>query len=97
MSTSSPPLLPDRRLAAGVARLATRPAARFSAETVQALLTDSYSLPASTAQIRTHLVVPAERFTAERLDALAHVQGAPGSGLPRVLFAAVLPDRLNRR
>ncbi len=86
MSASSPPLLPDQRLAAGAARLATRHTGRFSAETVQALLTDSYSLLASTAQVRTHLVVLAERFTAERLDALAHVQGGPSSGLPRVLF-----------
>ncbi|MFE2282536.1 arsenate reductase ArsC [Streptomyces sp. NPDC059454] len=86
MSASSLPLLPDQRLAAGVARLATRHAGRFSAETVQALLTDSYSLLASTAQVRTQLVVPAERFTAQRLDALAHVRGGPGSGLPRVLF-----------
>jgi protein-tyrosine-phosphatase len=86
VSASSLPLLPDQRLAAGVARLATRHTGRFSAETVQALLTDSYSLLASTAQVRTHLVVLAERFTAERLDALAHVQGGPGSGLPRVLF-----------
>ncbi|MEV4232989.1 arsenate reductase ArsC [Streptomyces bobili] len=86
MSASSLPLLPDQRLTAGVARLATRHAGRFSAETVQALLADSYSLLASTAQVHTHLVVLAERFAAERLDALAHVQGAPRSGLPRVLF-----------
>ncbi|WP_127356040.1 arsenate reductase ArsC [Actinacidiphila soli] len=85
MSATSPPL-PDQRLAAGVARLATRHAGRFSPETVQALLTDSYSLLAATARVRTHLVVLAERLTAERLDALAHVQGDPGSGLPRVLF-----------
>ncbi|MFD4569521.1 hypothetical protein ACFWOX_34855 [Streptomyces sp. NPDC058467] len=28
----------------------------------------------------------AEYLATERLDALAHIQGAPGSGLPRVLF-----------
>ncbi|MFD4549257.1 hypothetical protein [Streptomyces sp. NPDC058466] len=28
----------------------------------------------------------AEHLATERLDALAHIQGAPGSGLPRVLF-----------
>ncbi|MDQ0601944.1 arsenate reductase [Streptomyces canus] len=86
MSASSLPLLPDQRLAAGAARLATRHAGRFSAETVQALLTDSYNLLAAAAQVRRHLVVVAERFTAERLVALARVQGGPGSGLPRVLF-----------
>ncbi|GHG12401.1 arsenate reductase ArsC [Streptomyces filamentosus] len=86
MSAAFTPALPDERLAAGAARLATRHAGRFSAETVQGLLTDSYRRLAETASVTTHLVVLAERFTAERLDALAHVQGAPGSGLARVLF-----------
>ncbi|GAB2780564.1 arsenate reductase ArsC [Streptomyces chlorus] len=90
MSAAPSPALPDERLATGTARLATRHATRhagrFAAETVQLLLTDSYRRLAETASITTHLVVLAERLTAERLDALAHVQGAPGSGLPRVLF-----------
>ncbi|MFE0803337.1 low molecular weight phosphatase family protein [Streptomyces sp. NPDC058812] len=80
------PDLPDERLAAGTARLATRHAGRFAAETVQRLLADSCRRPAATAQVTTHLAVPAERFGAERLDALAHVQGAPGIGPPRVPF-----------
>ncbi|MFI1335300.1 arsenate reductase ArsC [Streptomyces sp. NPDC020845] len=83
---SSPPVLPDERLAAGAARLATRHAGRFSAETVQGLLADSYWRLAEAASVTTHLVVLAERLTAERLDALTHIQSAPGSGLPRVLF-----------
>jgi arsenate reductase (thioredoxin) len=86
MSASSPPALPDERLAAGAARLAARHAGRFAIETVRGLLADSYHRLAETARVRTHLVVLAERFTTERLDALAHTQGAPGSGLPRVLF-----------
>ncbi|MGW4199355.1 arsenate-mycothiol transferase ArsC [Streptomyces sp. NPDC005004] len=86
MSAAPTPALPDERLAAGAARLAARHAGRFSAETVQRLLTDSYRRLAGPASVTTHLVVLAERFTAERLDALAHVQGAPGSGLARVLF-----------
>ncbi|WP_055688524.1 arsenate reductase ArsC [Streptomyces prasinus] len=86
MSAAPSPALPDERLAAGAARLATRHAGRFSAETVQSLLTDSYRRLAETASVTTHLVVLAERLTTERLDALAHVQGAPGSGLSRVLF-----------
>ncbi|MES4909058.1 MULTISPECIES: three-helix bundle dimerization domain-containing protein [unclassified Streptomyces] len=84
--SASPPALPDERLAAGAARLATHHAGRFAAETVQTLLADSYRRLAATARVHTHLVVLAERLTAERLDALAHVQGAPGPGLPRVLF-----------
>ncbi|MFF4761052.1 low molecular weight phosphatase family protein [Streptomyces sp. NPDC001292] len=77
---------PDERLAVGAPRLATRHAGRFGVETVQSLLTDSYRRLAETASVTMHLVVLAERLTAERLDALAHVHGAPGSGLPRVLF-----------
>ncbi|MGW0817060.1 arsenate-mycothiol transferase ArsC [Streptomyces viridiviolaceus] len=86
MSAVPSPALPDDRLVAGAARLATRHAGRFAVETVQRLLTDSYQRLAATAHVTTHLVVLAERFTTERLDALAHVQGAPGVGLPRVLF-----------
>ncbi|MGW9024904.1 arsenate reductase/protein-tyrosine-phosphatase family protein [Streptomyces sp. NPDC055722] len=86
MSASSLPLLPDERLAAGAARLAARYQGHFSTETVQKLLTDSYQRLAEHATVRTHLVVLAEHLATERLDALAHIQGAPGSGLPRVLF-----------
>ncbi|WP_281153944.1 arsenate reductase ArsC [Streptomyces sp. HYC2] len=84
MSAVPTPALP--RLAAGAARLATRHAGRFGVETVRSLLTDSYRRLAETASVTTHLVVLAERLTTERLDALAHAHGAPGSGLPRVLF-----------
>lgn len=35
--------------------------------------------------MRTHLVVLPEHLATERLDALAHLEGAPGSGPPRVL------------
>ncbi|TJZ57444.1 arsenate reductase ArsC [Streptomyces piniterrae] len=86
MPASPSPALPDDRLAAGAARLASQHSGRFCAETVQALLADSYRLLAEHARVHTHLVVLAERFTAERLEALAHVEGAPGAGLPRVLF-----------
>ncbi|MGW0534187.1 arsenate-mycothiol transferase ArsC [Streptomyces sp. NPDC003032] len=85
-SPSPPPVLPDERLAAGAARLATRHAGRFAVETVQVLITDSYRRLAATACVRTHMVVLAERLAGERLEALAHVAEAPGSGLPRVLF-----------
>ncbi|MGW0336317.1 three-helix bundle dimerization domain-containing protein [Streptomyces sp. NPDC003011] len=94
MSTSPPPAppvlpdrrLPDRHLAAGAARLAARHAGRFTPEAVQPPLPDSYGRLTATARDRTHLVVLAERFTGERLDALAHVQDSPGGVLPRVLF-----------
>ncbi|MDF4251219.1 arsenate reductase ArsC [Streptomyces sp. WMMB303] len=86
MTASPSPALPDQRLATGAARLATRHAGHFSPETVQHLLADSYQRLARTAQVPTHLVVLAERLTAERLDALARAHAAPGSGVPRVLF-----------
>ncbi|MEU8495342.1 low molecular weight phosphatase family protein [Streptomyces lavendulae] len=85
MSTPSSPLLPDERLAAGAARLASRYAGHFAPETVLGLLADSYACLAEQARIRMHLVVLAERLTAERQDALAHTQGLT-SGPTRVLF-----------
>lgn len=86
MPASPYPALPDERLAAGAARLATRHKGHFSVETVQQLLVDSYQRLAEPARVRTHLVVLAEHLTAERLDALAHIRGLPGDRLPRVLF-----------
>ncbi|WP_433450443.1 low molecular weight phosphatase family protein [Streptomyces sp. CA-142005] len=86
MTASSPPVLPDERLATGIAHLAVRYRGHVSPETIQRLEIDSYERLAEDARIRTHLVVLAEHLAAERLDALAYVQGAPGSGLPRVLF-----------
>ncbi|MFF1306539.1 low molecular weight phosphatase family protein [Streptomyces sp. NPDC058307] len=71
---------------AGIARLAVRYRGRFSPETIQRLITDSYERLAEHARVRTHLVVLAEHLATERLDALARTEGAPGSGLPRVLF-----------
>ncbi|MFI8282448.1 low molecular weight phosphatase family protein [Streptomyces albidoflavus] len=86
MSVSPPPAWPDERLSAGAARRASRHQAHFSVETVQQLLTDPYRLLAENARLRTHLVVLAERLTAERLAALAHTR-TPGPGAAvRVLF-----------
>lgn len=79
------PLLPDERLAAGAARPAFRHAGLFAPETVLGLLADSSTRLAEHARIRTHLVVLAERLTAERLDALARTQGLTGV-TARVLF-----------
>ncbi|MFE5934179.1 arsenate reductase ArsC [Streptomyces sp. NPDC056470] len=87
MAESSYPVLPDERLTAGVARLAVRHQGRYSVETVQRLIADSYEQLAAHAHVRTHLVVLAERFAAERLDALAHVENpVPAGARLRVLF-----------
>lgn len=86
MTASPPPVLPDERLAAGISQLAVRYRGRFSTETIQRLVIDSYERLAESARVRTHLVVLAEHLATERLDSLTHIEGAPGSGLPRVLF-----------
>ncbi|MER6443261.1 hypothetical protein ABT275_44300 [Streptomyces sp. NPDC001185] len=86
MTASPPPARSDDRLASDIARLALRYRGRFSPETIQRLVTDSYERLARHARVRTHLVVLAEHLATERLDALAHIEGAPGTGLPRVLF-----------
>jgi protein-tyrosine-phosphatase len=86
VTASPPPVLPDERLASGIARRALRYRGRFAPETIRRLVTDSCERLAEHARIRTHLVVLAEHLAPERLDALAHVEGAPGCGLPRVLF-----------
>ena len=85
MTASSHPVLPDGRPAAGVARLAVRHQGRYPAETIQRLIADSYEQLAAHAHVRAHLVVQAERFAAERLDALAQVENPTGVR-PRVLF-----------
>lgn len=82
---SPPPVLPDKRLAAGIARLALRYRGHFSPETIERLVIDSHGRLAEHARVRTHLVVLTERLATERLDALAHIQGALG-GLLRVLL-----------
>ncbi|MFI0902982.1 hypothetical protein ACH4TE_05450 [Streptomyces sioyaensis] len=47
--------MPDQRLFAGVARLAARHEGRFSPETVQCLLADSYGRLSAAATVGTHL------------------------------------------
>ncbi|MEY9994902.1 fermentation-respiration switch protein FrsA (DUF1100 family) [Streptomyces sp. V4I8] len=77
MTASTPPVLPDERLASDIASLALRYRGHFSPETIQRLVIDSYERLAEHARVRTHLVVLAEHLATERLDALAHIQGAP--------------------
>ncbi|MBT2452605.1 hypothetical protein J7F03_37315 [Streptomyces sp. ISL-43] len=88
-SPPTPAAVPDQRLFATVGRLAARHEGRFSPETVQRLLADSYTRLAATAHVRTHLVVLAERLATERLDALAKTQSPPDGGRPRVLFVCL--------
>jgi protein-tyrosine-phosphatase len=71
-------------------RIAARLAPRFhgvvSADTILRLAIDSYEKLRATSRVDTHLVVMAERFTAERLTALAQAEGRLGKPVPEVLF-----------
>jgi protein-tyrosine-phosphatase len=77
--------VPDHRLLTAVARLAARHRGTFSAETVQAVLIDPYDRLAGEATVTDHLVLLAERFAGQRLDALAHSAGT-AHAVPQVLF-----------
>ena len=61
----------------------------FGEETIESLLRDSYDELASTATVTRWLVVGAERFTRQRLHALAHAESAAKGKLPAVLFVCV--------
>jgi protein-tyrosine-phosphatase len=59
----------------------------FGEETIEALLLASYQELAATATVTDWLVVGAERFAGQRLQALAHAEDpARGTVLPAVLF-----------
>lgn len=58
----------------------------FGAETIESLLHDSYAELASRASVTRWLVVGAERFTRQRLQALAHAQAKASGRVPAVLF-----------
>jgi protein-tyrosine-phosphatase len=61
----------------------------FGEETIESLLLDSYAELASTATVFQWLVVGAERFARQRLQALAHAQATASGKLPAVLFLCV--------
>jgi len=61
----------------------------FGEETIESLLLDSYNELAATAYITRWLVIGAERFTRQRLRALAHAESTAKDKLPAVLFLCV--------
>lgn len=61
----------------------------FSPETVERYVYESYASLLRTAKIRTYLPVLAERFTRDRLRALALAEGKIASAVPQVLFVCV--------
>jgi arsenate reductase (thioredoxin) len=60
----------------------------FSEQTIEALLLDSYAELASRATVTRWLALGSERFTRQRLQALAHAQ-APSRTVPTVLFVCL--------
>jgi protein-tyrosine-phosphatase len=58
----------------------------FGEETIQALLFSSYAELAARATIDRWLVIGAERFTRQRLRALAHAESRVAGKVPSVLF-----------
>ena len=61
----------------------------FGEETIESLLIDSYAELASTATVTRWLVIGAERFARQRLQALAHAQATASGKVPAVLFLCV--------
>ncbi len=61
----------------------------FGEETIESLLIDSYEELASKATVTRWLVVGAERFARQRLQALAHAENTATEKKPAVLFLCV--------
>jgi protein-tyrosine-phosphatase len=61
----------------------------FGQETIESLLFDSYDELASTATVTQWLVVGAERFARQRLQALAHAESMAKDKMSAVLFLCV--------
>ena len=61
----------------------------FGEESIHALLLDSYQELAATATVTRWLAVGAERYTRQRLGALAHAQNRGAGAVPAVLFLCV--------
>jgi len=61
----------------------------FGTETIESLLLDSYAELASAATVTRWLVVGAESFARQRLQALAHARANASGTLPAVLFLCV--------
>ena len=61
----------------------------FGEETIEALLLSSYAELAARATVYRWLVLGAERFTRQRLQALAHAESRAAGKVPSVLFLCV--------
>ena len=88
----------DTPVITNAVRMALRGAARdlhaqfrgvFGEETIESLLLASYQELAATATVHNWLVIGAERFARQRLQALAHAESRAAGKVPSVLFLCV--------
>jgi len=88
----------DTQVITTAVRMALRSAARdlhaqfrgvFGTETIESLLLSSYAELAATATVRNWLVIGAERFARQRLEALAYAESRADGKVPSVLFLCV--------
>jgi protein-tyrosine-phosphatase len=91
MTEACAPLGPEQSLAlkTGARRLSEEYDGIFGSETIELFLTTSYDQFADRATIPNFLVLLAERFARQRLQALARVEGKADDGMPIVLFLCV--------
>lgn len=83
------PLDQQQALRSASTNLRRRYDGTFSIETIETFLETSYDQFAAKARVVSFLPVMAERFTRQRLDALARVEGKSSGGRPNVLFLCV--------
>lgn len=80
---------PDQVLHRAAERLAQQFAGMVNAETVERVVFESYTALARTANVSTHLPSLAEKFSRDRLTALAQSRGLVAKPVPEILYVCV--------
>ncbi|SBS73799.1 arsenate reductase ArsC [uncultured Microbacterium sp.] len=82
-------LTPDHVLHRAAERLAHQFAGMVNAETVERVVFESYTALARTASVTTHLPTVTEKFSRDRLSALAQSRGLIAKPVPEILYVCV--------
>lgn len=82
-------LSPDQVLHRAAERLAQQFVGMVNAETVERVVFESYTALARTASVSTHLPSVAEKFSRDRLTALAQSRGLIAKPVPEILYVCV--------
>lgn len=82
-------LTPDQILHRAAEHLALQFTGMVSAETVERVVFESYTALARTARVSTHLPALAEKFSRDRLTALAQSRGLIAKPVPEILYVCV--------